>query len=410
MDFSHNFNNDQLESADNIVKTYFRKNKLTIAFKEQPLILNNFNELILFLEKEYPVWEKTMSTKDLSNFKSKLDNAIKQKDSYSLNNNINSLLNHIKTINKDKVVAFSKSSVGKYIMKMSEHEAKGFLFYLTGKPLIRSNSNDSLDSRLFSGVFLGLLYEKGFVKKKEIQAILDSPNFVLDSYQSEYEENIEELNKIKKELTDNSVELKSYINELEDSTREEIKKIKIDWEERIKYIIDERQESIKKLEEQYGEKLKLKGPALYWKDLASTNHSLGIWWSVVSLIISIIGGGLIWWVSMGIDISETENLTISIQRYLVIGVVISIVFFLLNQSIKVTLSRFHLSNDYKEREQLTMVYLALLGEDDKEVSNEEKQIILQSIFSRSDSGLMKGDTGPTLPNNTLNQILNQIRK
>jgi hypothetical protein len=51
---------------------------------------------------------------------------------------------------------------------------------------------------------------------------------------------------------------------------------------------------------------------------------------------------------------------------------------------------------------MTHVYLSLIesgviGRENDTKENESLQIILQSLFSRADTGLLKGDHGPTLP-------------
>ena len=49
----------------------------------------------------------------------------------------------------------------------------------------------------------------------------------------------------------------------------------------------------------------------------------------------------------------------------------------------------------EEREQLTMVYLALLEGD--AMTKEDRELILQSLFSRVDTGLLGDDGAPTMP-------------
>lgn len=52
-------------------------------------------------------------------------------------------------------------------------------------------------------------------------------------------------------------------------------------------------------------------------------------------------------------------------------------------------SSFHLGRDAKEREQLTLVYLALSKGGD--VTKHERELVINSIFSRSDTGLIKSE-------------------
>lgn len=63
---------------------------------------------------------------------------------------------------------------------------------------------------------------------------------------------------------------------------------------------------------------------------------------------------------------------------------------------KMTFSSFHLMRDAQEREQLTYLYLALTHES--EIDKSSRDIVLQSLFSRSETGLLVKENGPTMPN------------
>lgn len=52
--------------------------------------------------------------------------------------------------------------------------------------------------------------------------------------------------------------------------------------------------------------------------------------------------------------------------------------------------------DNKERHTLTYFYLALLK--DSNVDENDRQLIMESLFSRADTGLLKEEGGPTMPN------------
>ena len=60
-------------------------------------------------------------------------------------------------------------------------------------------------------------------------------------------------------------------------------------------------------------------------------------------------------------------------------------------------SSYHLSRDAKERKNLSYFYLALIEKG--AVSDKERALILNSLFSRSDTGLLKGEAAPSMPTN-----------
>ena len=74
---------------------------------------------------------------------------------------------------------------------------------------------------------------------------------------------------------------------------------------------------------------------------------------------------------------------------------------------KIMFSSLHLSRDAEERHALTFVYLSLLNEQGTSMDSEDRKLILQSLFSRSETGLLKEDSGPTMPNDFISKIINK---
>ena len=63
-------------------------------------------------------------------------------------------------------------------------------------------------------------------------------------------------------------------------------------------------------------------------------------------------------------------------------------------------SSFHLMRDAEEREQLTYLYLSLIHEskeNNSTVTDESKDMILQTLFSRTETGLLNQAQGPQIP-------------
>ena len=93
------------------------------------------------------------------------------------------------------------------------------------------------------------------------------------------------------------------------------------------------------------------------------------------------------------DIYWLEN----IKNSAILTVITSVGIYILRTFIKMAMSSFHLSRDAKERNKLSIFYLALIEDD--AVTDKERAIVLNSLFSRADTGLLKGDSGPTMSNN-----------
>lgn len=72
---------------------------------------------------------------------------------------------------------------------------------------------------------------------------------------------------------------------------------------------------------------------------------------------------------------------------------------------KVMFSSFHLARDCEERHTLTYFYLSLLK--DSKVDTEDKKLIMQALFSRAETGLLKDDGAPTMPNDFIGKFMNK---
>lgn len=162
------------------------------------------------------------------------------------------------------------------------------------------------------------------------------------------------------------------------------------------------------LEKTYEELLRLKKPADYWKKRSEVLKSEG-WLSLKCLILLLLIAGLslyflLWQTPEGMLKSFfNEDKATAIKWSIVFITFISLFVFGIRALSKVMFSSFHLSRDAEEREHLTYVYLALIKETS--IEKEERLLIMQSLFSRADSGLLKEDSSPTMPGGVLDKIM-----
>ena len=172
-------------------------------------------------------------------------------------------------------------------------------------------------------------------------------------------------------------------------------------DESAKQFEQDYQDRIKVLEDTYTKLLQLKGPAEYWDELAKSYRSRG-WWllGVVGLIGVVVFGSLL---ALLFDCDKLPLLNhvkfdaATVRASLIFVVLTSVAGYLLHLFTRLSISSFHLARDYRERFQLTRVYLALIKDGDIQNEESTRQLILQSIFSRSDTGLLKGDHALTMP-------------
>ena len=86
-----------------------------------------------------------------------------------------------------------------------------------------------------------------------------------------------------------------------------------------------------------------------------------------------------------------------VKNTALLTVITGVAIYILRITVKLSMSSFHLSRDAKEREQLTYFYLSLMK--NAAITEKERALIINSLFSRSDTGLLKGDSAPSMTSN-----------
>jgi hypothetical protein len=156
-------------------------------------------------------------------------------------------------------------------------------------------------------------------------------------------------------------------------------------------------ENIRKLETTYREKLRLESPAEYWGQLAKDYEKRGRGWLIGTVVVTAATVGLVGFVLfLPPPILQAVDVTLSgVRGAVLLAAAISALIYLTHLCVRMSTSAYHLSRDARERLQLTHVYYALIH--DGSIEPREREIVLQALFSRADTGLLRGDTGPTMP-------------
>lgn len=155
-------------------------------------------------------------------------------------------------------------------------------------------------------------------------------------------------------------------------------------------------EKISTLEKTYEEKLKLKKPAEYWAKAARKYGVQGGLW--ILAIVTLVVVALINFQEIFVTWLQGKETPIqlnTIQGVILFGSIAGVYAFLLRILSRLAFSSFHLMRDAEEREQLTYLYLSLTNE--AEIDKGSRDIVLQALFSRSETGLLVQEHGPTMP-------------
>ncbi|EIK45697.1 hypothetical protein O59_001336 [Cellvibrio sp. BR] len=154
--------------------------------------------------------------------------------------------------------------------------------------------------------------------------------------------------------------------------------------------------SITALENTYEEKLRLDKPAQYWNKAAVRYNKQG--WTWVTAIVLLVFFALINFQDFFVHWLNGKELELklnSFQGVILFGSIVATYAFVLRIFSRLAFSSFHLMRDAQEREQLTYLYLSLSNE--AAIDKESRDIVLQALFSRSETGLLAQEHGPTMP-------------
>lgn len=177
--------------------------------------------------------------------------------------------------------------------------------------------------------------------------------------------------------------------------------------EEFSRYITECKNNITSLENTYKEKLRLEMPAQYWKSAARKfGIQGGLWFLALTASVLL---GIYYFSEFFNNWLQGQKLAVqlnSIQGIVIFGTILTTYAFFVRTISRVTFSSLHLMRDAEEREQLTYLYLSLVN--DKKIDEDSRNIVLQALFSRSETGLLASETGPTMPG--VNEIINSSLK
>lgn len=235
---------------------------------------------------------------------------------------------------------------------------------------------------------------------------------------------VKELGNSKDLLVEEISNIKSEYEEWKGGASKEFQE-KLDYVENCKVKCDETSSHIltkcdntqketeakaKLLEKTYEDKLRLSKPAEYWHTSAKAFRNQARWFEGLTLLFIIIPIFLLFiygkeFIDTWFSSDPNANITYNIPRMGIVVFILAIYTYLVRLLAKLAFSALHLMRDAQEREQLTYVYLSLINENG--IDEKSRDIVLQALFSRTETGLLANENGPTMP---LSDVLQAMKK
>ncbi|MGL5258345.1 MAG: DUF6161 domain-containing protein [Proteocatella sp.] len=385
------------------IEEIFKQMKLSIPLfpSKNKKTFNTIEDFFFFLSKELAFWAPCTDghirriadhfrsiESDINGFRH--INNTNEMNLSELNNHLQRIVRNA-SINSDPCI-FSSTPTAKFLKDLysnNPHEANGAYGFLFANSLQISNVYN----------FKGTLDAYQFENKINLLAQSERKSF-----DELYQESFNKLESLSTEFYSKKEQVDKDYNIVKEIMATE----HTDFKNKIDSLVDISTQRINDLEKLYTEKLRLEAPAHYWKNMHKDYLGRGEkWkhWAVGASIIFIIFLACLLYYAPS-ALFEEYGLN-SVKATIIFALIASIGIYIIRLLVTLSTSAYHLSRDAYERYQLTHVYLSLLK--DEGVKDEERAIVLQSIFSRADTGLLKKDGSPSFPNGSLESILKNLR-
>jgi len=368
--------------------------------------IERFDQLKSFVEEEHAFWTQ-FKTSRLVHLAQSIVQARKEitrfESSFQAGQTklVNDSITSIKNILQTQVQCFSSTALASFFREMYDINTNfadaAYDYFIAQKTVPAKFSS----KEYIIGLFKCFIYENvhtSFTDKVKTETIS------LEGIRARYSETIDSIESYYHstvERKDNELaEFKNELSTWKDSTVQD-----------LQTKLEKTEKSFQGLTQQYEEYMRLEGPAKYWDKLHEDYEEKGGQWRDWAIGASLVATGIL----MCILYNFPECLYMQGQSFsftslkgtIVLALIVSILVYLIRLFVKLSISSYHLSRDAKERYQLTHVYLSMIK--DAAVDEKDRAIVLQSLFSRADTGLLKGDHSPAMPEGLVSQVIRGVR-
>ena len=392
--------------------------KIKLPNSEIDYTVVGLTPLYNWIFKEFKVWEQydlvagsvlQISKDRIRNLKTSLENMVAGSENSQNFNAANYYNSNIKPVldqlSQSSMVSASDPAVEflNYLEKGNIDEAKAAFQFLYGSSINLGNS-----PRMFTGAikayefkhFEDSLYKRHESDSRNFQKLKAEIDRYIASLESSTTNHISEASK---KISNHSTEIDTFKEENIVKIRNLIRDLNDKFDVTRQQYDSKFEVELKK----YKNLLQLKQPADYWMERAKKMKDEAIQFTIAMgvfiVVVIVLLTFLLWQTPEGMLFSFAENTSFSIKWSVAFLGVISICIFAIRVFHRLAISAYHLARDAEEKHQLTYVYLSLI--DEAEVDTESKHLILQSLFSRADSGLLKDEHGPTMPSTSIIDLL-----
>ncbi len=398
---------------------YFEELNIEVILfpNESKIKFNNIDDLKKYIDDEVRFWTSFYNTDKLNHIYSYFTNIM---------NNITNIFNLFNQSNLDNIKYYMNSvysqlsQIGYPAIYSKSFLAQELKKIITDEPTygyeIAIGYFEFVHSKTISSFSYGRLL--GYLRGYEVSSLTnnnkdENETLFLKEFHKDLSEKLSEtINNFysyKQNMENTYKNFSSTTEEWIESKKEELTKLVEDKNKLINDLIEQEKKEMESINATFTEHTRIEKPAKYWEELEKKYIEDGEKWMKFSIIVGFITIIFLWFILYNVPESLSGNLdkltSVSIRSSIVLTLLVSVLVYLLRLFVKLSMSAYHLARDAKERHQLSHIYLALIKESG--INENERAIVLQSLFSRADTGLLKGDSTPAFP---VEGLLSQIGK
>ncbi|HEP1807048.1 TPA: hypothetical protein VB890_000022 [Streptococcus suis] len=289
-------------------------------------------------------------------------------------------------IDRDDEIRKIKSFVSFYVQQTDtsvEEAVKCFIRLSKNPHLVGSYFSNSSQYQFYPALYL---LRKNFSNIRE--NVSDFENNIVVPITRKLEELSADSDEQYREITAFTQTKNDEIQQLFDDKVDELK----EFQDSIDNWQEEKQNRLKELEEAYNAKLSLEAPEKLWNDRSREHQKRARNWTIVLIvatILLILSSAIL--VLAVYDYSKNITKAIPfISESFILITVISFFIYIIRILIKIVMSNHHLATEYKQKAAMTRFYQSLIysGID---IDKDERLIIVNSLFSKVETGLVKVD-------------------
>ncbi|MGT2893195.1 DUF6161 domain-containing protein [Streptococcus downei] len=192
-------------------------------------------------------------------------------------------------------------------------------------------------------------------------------------------------------------EIRGHFSKIEEFNLDEIKSFIYqqylnNFTENMEKWEEEKENKLRELEETYKNKLQLEEPEKLWNLRAENYRKKAKFWTYflvgASIMLALIFSMLVWFLyEFPLDISK--KIPFLSQSFFVVAI-ISFFIYIIRILVKLSMSNNHLAIEYEQKAAMTRFFQALTY-DGESINENERLIIINSLFNKVDTGLVKTD-------------------